>query len=346
VFGVSEEPPRRERLLTKNPFSSEPEILCQLSPRGLLLQSEDAQALDRFEEHLRLVAGRGLTTPSPPIVFYLKYTRAEDALRMLSELFDGGASTREAEAGSLVNGYVTGDTSTFGSLLTSRDGMTTMIVGSITIVADSRLNRLIAQGTAEDLDQIESYLKIIDKDNSITAIETYGTSQVVELTYARAPEVADAIRAAYAGRVTGGQTTTGAGGKPQAGTRQPQGKSDDNARSSDKQASDRKTSKKEPAAQAPLNLEPRMTVAVHEPSNSLIITAPDQLFREVERLALLIDQRSRKKVEIVTLPDTSAVESLREIFSGNSRAGSSTDGGFSRVPKPSSSKSSSDKATK
>ncbi len=346
VFGVQEEPQPRERLLTKNPFSTEPEIVCQLSPRGLLLQSDDGKALDQFEEHLRLIAGNGLTAPSPPIVFYLKYTRAEDALRMLAELFDGGASVREVESGSLVNAFVMGDETTYGSLLTSRDGMTTMIVGSITIVADSRLNRLIAQGTAEDLDQIEGYLKIIDKAKGITEIETYGTSQVIELTYARASEVADAIRAAYAGRVAGGQAATGASGKPQPGAPQPQDKRDDNSKSSDKSNNDKKPSKKDATPQAARNLEPRMTIAVHEPSNSLIVTAPEQLFREVERLAKLIDQRSRKKVEIITLPNTSAVESLREIFSGGTGRGSSSGSGYSRVPKPSSSKTSAIKVSR
>ena len=346
VFGVEEEPQPQERLLTKNPFSNEPEIVCQLSPRGLLLQSDDSQALDRFEEHLQLIAGRGLTTPSPPIVFYLKYTRAEEALRMLSELFDGGASVRETESGSLVNTYVTGNEMTFGSLLTSRDGMTTMTVGSITIVADSRLNRLIAQGTAEDLDQIEDYLKIIDKDQGITDIETYGTSQVIELTYARASEVADAIRAAYAGRVSSGQSATGSSGKTPSGAPQPQDKRDDSSRSPDKSNNDKKSSKKESEGAGIANLEPRMTIAVHETSNSLIVTAPEPLFREVERLAQLIDQRSRKKVQIVTLPNTSAVDSLREIFSSGAGRGSSTGGGFSRFPAPSSSKSPAAKAKK
>ena len=42
-----------------------------------------------------------------------------------------------------------------------------------------------------------------------------------------------------------------------------------------------------------------MTLAVHEPSNSLIITAPDQLFVEVEQLAKLIDKRAEQSMEIV-----------------------------------------------
>ena len=65
-----------------------------------------------------------------------------------------------------------------------------------------------------------------------------------------------------------------------------------------------------------------MTIAVHEPSNSLIVTAPDHLFREVEQLAKVIDQRSQKSVRIVKVPETVAIESLQEIFSGGVLTGS------------------------
>ena len=116
---------------------------------------------------MQTIAGPVHLMPSPPIVFYLKYTKPDDAIRMLSELLDGGEAASEGEAGSLVNGFVSGSSGTFlGSLVISRDGTTTMTAGSITVVADSRLNRLIAQGTAGDIERIENYLKIID--NSIT----------------------------------------------------------------------------------------------------------------------------------------------------------------------------------
>ena len=39
------------------------------------------EALEQFCEQLRLVAGSADAIPSPPVVFYLKYTKAEDALR-------------------------------------------------------------------------------------------------------------------------------------------------------------------------------------------------------------------------------------------------------------------------
>jgi len=305
------------QLLTGHALSQEAAIRCQFAPRGLIIQSEDTKALDDFEDHIVTLVGPVASTPSPPVVFYLKYTRPDDAIWMLAELLDGGEASLLGDSSSLVNGFVSSSSSFFGSLVSSREGTTTMVAGSITIVADSRLNRLIVQGTASDIEQVEGYLKIIDKDNSITSIETYGTSHIIELVYSRASEVALVIRSAYEGRVAGSAPGVGQGqpGGAQQGQRP-------NPQSSEKQDNDKKSSKKELVAQPAKTLEPKMTIAVHEPSNSLIVTAPDHLFDEVEQLAKVIDLRSQKSVRVVKVPEAVAIESLQEIFSGGVRTGS------------------------
>ncbi|MBC8352791.1 MAG: general secretion pathway protein [Planctomycetes bacterium] len=320
--------PQTGQYLTDDVHSEAPPIRCHLTPRGLLLQSDDAEALDTFEDHLRTIAGPVDSTPSPPVVFYLKYAMPDDAIRMLAELLDGGEAAKEGEAGTLVNGYVSsGSAGSFlGSLVTSREGTTTMIAGSITVVADSRLNRLIAQGTANEIELIERYLKIVDKDTSITSIETYGTSHVIELSYTKASEVATAIREAYAGRVAG-VSGAGAGvqpGVPQQGQREvatakaPQAEGEE-------QEKGKKNPERKPASQPARNLEPTMTIAIHEPSNSLIVTAPEQLFNEVEQLAKLIDSRNEQSLQVITLPTAVGIESmLQQLLSGGASSGSSS----------------------
>ena len=288
------------RLLSGNAASEASEIRCEVAPAGLLLHSEDTAALEEFENHLRLIAGRDLSQVSEPIVFYLKYTKPKDALRMLAELLDGGVAAEEATSGALVSGVTTGE-SYLGSIVTSQDGTTTMMAGSITVVADPRLNRLIAQGTTTDIEQIEDYLTIIDKDRGITSVETYGSSHVIDLKHTTALEVASVIREAYSGRVN-------AAAKGQTGPA-----SEKADKKVQKTAATSKTGNS-----AAESREPKMTIAVHEPSNSLIVTAPDQLFREVEALARVVDERSRKTVEIVTVPNAREFEStLQSLMSGN-----------------------------
>ena len=305
-----------QRWLSNNPDSKLPVIRCQITARGVLMQSEDPDALDRFEEHLRMIAGPLDAAPSPPTVFYLKYTPAVEALKMLAELLDGAESATDGEGGSLVNGLVSTSSSSYlGSLVTSRDGTTTMIAGSMTVLADTRLNRLIAQGTANDIEQIEALLRIVDKDRSITSIETYGTSRVIELQNSRASEVASAIRDAFAGRVAAAvsQPQAKVANNQQRGENpaQDKGKTPDGGKEAkDSKAKQASTKQQQGGAKGGTSLEPKMTVAVHEPSNSLIVTAPEPLFLEVERLVHSIDKRGEQAVEVITPVNGELIESV------------------------------------
>ena len=68
-----------------------------------------------------------------------------------------------------------------------------------------------------------------------------------------------------------------------------------------------------------------MTLAVHEQSNSLIVTAPDQLFQEVEALVQTIDNRGEQTIEVVTPSNSEVLEAvLQEILTGQSSSSRSS----------------------
>ncbi|MEO1524354.1 MAG: secretin N-terminal domain-containing protein [Planctomycetota bacterium] len=304
----------RGRLLTSPAADvAEDAIECQMTSRGLLIQCNSLEVLDHFQEHVETLAGRAGSAPSEPIVYYLKYTRPDEALRMLAELIDGGEAV-DPSSDSLVNATVSNDL-LFGSLLTNREGTLTLIAGTLTVVADSRLNRLIAQGTSEDVELIEGYLRIIEKDSSITSVETYGRSRVIELVNTRATDVEAALRKAFAGRVAA--NTAGASAPQQGGG---EGQRED-PRAKEKAAGNDKNNAKKNAkapSQQARDLEPKMTLAVHEPSNSLIVTAPEALYQEVEKLAMIIDDRAEQSIEILT-PKSVVLEAvLEELVLGQS----------------------------
>ena len=334
LTAVSERRISTAKFLTDNIDSNAPAIRCQFTPRGLILQSDDASALGKFEEHLRTIVGPTDSMPSPPIVFYLKYTKPDDALRMLAELLDGGESAKEAEAGTLVNGYVSSSGSFLGSILTTRGGTSTMMAGTITVVADPRLNRLIAQGTTSDIELIESYLEIIDKDTSLTEIETYGIAKIIELNHTSATVVAESIREAFASRIASGAAGGGAGAQGQGRPQNPaadknqdrsKGKDSDDGEENRKGGKEKaNTASRGGGAQASQALEPKMTIAVHEPSNSLIVTAPEPLFLQVERLAKMIDERSEETVELLTPVNGSVLQAILDPSSTSSSRNSST----------------------
>jgi type II secretory pathway component GspD/PulD (secretin) len=335
---------RSQRWLTTNVHNSSPAIRCQLLPTGVLIQSDDTEAVDRFEQHLRTIVGSIASIPSPTIVYYLKYTAANDAVRMLSELLDGGATATESTASTLVNGFVSSPGSLLGSYVSSQEGTMTLTSGTLTIVADSRLNRLIAQGTTEEIDQIESYLRIIDKDNSITSVETHGVSHVIELAHADASDVAESLREAFAGRVIEGEANR-QDQPPQPGDR-PTPRPVEPVRSRDEDSrrpEDNRGGKSQPVR----DLDPKMTIAVHEPSNSLIVTAPQQLFEAAEKLAKELDSRAEQTVQVITPVNAMVFESVLQEFLGQSTTTRSTASTTSsRIRERTSSSSSSSSASR
>ena len=308
-----------QRWLTANGESEAPEIKCQLLPEGLLMQCEDIAALDEFESHIQLIASSFGASVSPPVVFYLKYAKADDALRMLADLIEGGEVASDATESSLVNGYVP-SASYYGAFLTSREGMLTLSAGkTMTVTSDSRLNRLIAQGTLDEIDTVEGYLKIVDKDNSITAVETNGTSHLIELKHAQAEEVAETLRSAFAGRVVIDQSRQEK--QPAASGTQAQPRASDSRDDRDKKSDSKSSNSK--GGQAIIDRIPKMTIAVHEASNSLVVTAPQQLFVEVERLAKVIDSMAEETVEVIAPQSGAVFESVLMRYLGREVPGRS-----------------------
>jgi len=316
--------PKRPSAKTDNGFVSLPEggdtintsatvkdlnapIRSQVVPNGILLQSDDIDALDRFEEHLRLLSEQDKNAVSPTVIYYLKYVSAEEAVKMLADLLDGGNALTDAPSDTLVRGSVGNLGSFYGSLLFERDGVTTVTAGTATIVSDARLNRLIVQGTKEDIATIESYMKIIDKDSSITDIETSGRSRLIELQHAKAAEVAETIREAFPDRVDM-SAQRGAQARP--------GNQNDNRRSDDDRGDeDQQRGFQEKPTRGN---KPTMAVAVHEASNSLVITAPDALFAEVEQLVESVDQRSERAVRVITPTNGINLEMIQQALAEDS----------------------------
>lgn len=292
-----------------------PDINARVTPRGIVLESQDSAALANFEQHLRSVARLDTSAAVETVVYYLKYSTADDATRLLAELLDGASMAMQSASGaSLVNGYVPGDlnSSLFGSYLRSDEDATIVTSGTLTVVADARLNRLICIGTDDDLSLLEQYLELIDKDESLTDIKTRGSAHVIELVNTKASDIADLVRDAYGDRVALSTQQKITARAQEAASKQQR----PNERG--EQKNNLQTSKNE---------EPQMSLAVHERSNSIVVTAPDALFQEVEALIAQLDNKSEQQVEVLFYPSVAGVSSLREAITGQrSDSGRSTRG--------------------
>jgi hypothetical protein len=253
-----------------------------------LISSDDTEALDRFEELLRIAAGPAGFAPQRQItVFYLKYAKAEVANTLLQEVLKGpgadsgggtllGDVTSNLLGGGLIGGLM-------GSLAGgTSDGETSTLQGTglITVVPDPRLNALIVEANEVDLQFVEQLLRVIDRESSITDIETIGVPRLIPVVYNSAEEIAGVVRQVYADRIatSGGQQ------------RQPS--PEDLIRALRGQRGGGQESRGEVQ---------KMTVGVDARSNALIITAPEPLFRQVETLVQQIDQPGSPDTDFVLI---------------------------------------------
>jgi len=204
----------------------------------------------------------------------------------------------------------TGDSSTFSAS------------GTVSIVSDPRLNALVVQANDEDLAMVDSLLGIIDKEGSETEVETQGKPRLIPVTYVNATDIANILKEVYAGRINGAS----GGGQQQ---RQP------NPEDIIKAMMQRGGGGGRGGGSEDVKSEPaKLSIGVDSTSNSLIVSAPEPLFKEVEELVLTLDQagtQTQQQIEVRTLhlanPDV--VNSALQAILGESVSTTRSSGGSS-----------------
>lgn len=308
-------------------------IRIEFTPNGIILASEDTEALDKFEDLLRQIAGPVQpSTGKKFTVYFLKYCKADVAAQLISDIL--GGSTDSGTGGSLVGDVASnlmgGGGGLLGALLGGGGGgdgvgvTTVQGTGTVSIVPDARLNCLVVQGLEVDLKLIEQLLKVIDREGSITDIQTAGKPHIIPIIYMNANDVATVVREAYADRLA----QSGSRGGSQGGRPDPaeliralrggggRGRGGTDVRSE----------------------APKMTIAVDPASNSLIVTAPEQLYEEVRELVYQIDQSNSELTEdVVVVPVKRNSEAVQRALASIMGAQSSNRSSSSRSSSSSSS---------
>lgn len=327
-------PPEAE----SRPTSTGGEIIVSVTPNGLIIASDDLDALDDFEALLRSLTQESLVPASEPTVFWLKYVKADVAAETLNQVVNG-ASASGSGGGSLlgdVASSVLGDVGggMLGSLLGGSSS--TFAAGSASIVPDLRLNALIVQAAPADLILIERVLPVIDRESGPEVVLTNGTPRLIPVLYMSAEQMSTIVKQIYPDRIA---AAAGSGGQQQ--QRQPSpadfiqalrggggGGGGGGGRGGGGQAAEA-----EPA---------KMTIGVDTRSNSLIVAAPEPLFREVEMLVAQLDQEgieSNDATEVVTIRygNSDAVQATLRALMGEQIKTSGTTSSSSSSPSPSSS---------
>lgn len=278
------------------------DIVVMRGPSGLIITSEDPKALAQFEGLLRMLADQAATGTGEPTVFYLQYIKAAAAAELLEGILTGQSSggggggggggllgSMLGEMGGGLIGSLLGGGG--GGLAGSSSSAKPLATGEVSIVPDPRLNALIVQANGADMQLVEQLLEVIDQEDSPLDVTTRGKPRLIPVLHQDAAEVAEIVKTLFADRM---QQAAGGGGQ-----RQPTPQEFIQAL----RGGGGGRGGRGAGGQSELK-ESSLSVSVDKRSNSLIVTATQQLFEEVREVVELIDQagvEAEEQVEVVKL---------------------------------------------
>jgi type II secretory pathway component GspD/PulD (secretin) len=273
-----------------------------MTPNGMVVASDDPLALSDFEQMMRTLADQSALSSAEPTVFWLKYAKAPEAADLITKVLGGDTGGGGGGGGGGLASSVLGELGggMLGGLLgfggdSGGSGARSSILtttGSVSIVADGRLNALIVQANAVDMQTIEMILEVIDREESPEDVRTTSKPQLIPVIYQNATDVANIVKSVYADR--SGEQSGGRGQQqvsPQDlinAIRGGGGGGGRGGRGGNEQAT-------KPAP---------VIIAVDSRSNSLIVTAPPHDVQDIRELVEAIDaggMQSEETVEIVSL---------------------------------------------
>jgi type II secretory pathway component GspD/PulD (secretin) len=270
----------------KRPGRGESDIVIMRGPTGLIVTSDDPQALEEFDRLARLLGEQMAASQSEPTVFYLKYIEAPAAEELLTAIL-GGASASGGSGGlDMAAGLLGGFFGLGGG--SSSNTISTLSGSEVSITAEPRLNALIVQGSVADIEYIDQLLKILDTEDSMTEIETAGRPRLIQLQYKNVSEVEAIVKQVFADRIA----QPGQAG----GARQPSPQDLIQALAQGMRGG--RGGRSGGGGGGSQLKKANMTVSSDAKSNTLIVSASAKLFEEVEEFVQMLDGSSEDVEEV------------------------------------------------
>jgi type II secretory pathway component GspD/PulD (secretin) len=158
--------------------------------------------------------------------------------------------------------------------------------GDVTITPDVRLNLLIVQANATDMDLIDQLVTIIDQDRAPQIPETAGKTYIIPIYFMAASDMANVVKQAFPENIIGaGSSAQGRQPSPQEFIRAIAGRGQGRGSSGGRDAGE----------------ERKMALGVDEHSNSLVITGPEHLYKQVLSLVERLDRAGVNSTETVSV---------------------------------------------
>lgn len=311
------------------------DIIVSMTPNGLIVASDDSAALTDFVDLMQTLASESGAAGAQPTVFWLKYIKASVASEIVTNVLGGGdsggglggiADSMLGGFGGMMGGLLGmggggGDSGASGPILTS--------TGSVSIVADDRLNALFVQANAADMMTVEKILEVVDREESPEDVQTAGTPRLIPVIYQDATAVAEIVKGAFPEKIAQPGGSGGGGGNssqrpsPQDFLEALRGGGGGSSRGG------------RSGGQAPKSEPPKVNVAVDTRSNSLIVISNQQDYEQIRMLVETIDQGGadiEESVQVVSIGGSVKPELVQQALAtilGPQAQSSSTSSGSS-----------------
>ncbi len=286
-----DEPPTKNADNKQGDKAMDSEITIVRSPNGLVVSSDNPQALSEFDEVSRMVQDSLASGPSEPTVIHLEFITAAAAAELIKNIIAGESAS--GGGGSLlgdVASNVIGGGGLFGGLLgmggsnaSSASGAATS--GDVVITPDARLNALWVQANPMDMQLVEELVEIIDIPESPVSIKTRGMTKLIYIQNAQVTDVENTIKQLFADRISQAGTP-GAAAQPS-----PQDFIDALRGGGNNRRGSGKSELKEQT----------MSVSADKKNNALIVIAPPSLIAEVESIVKQMDDAAAGVEESVVV---------------------------------------------
>ena len=299
--------------------SAKPVVVAP-SGNNLIIASDDLEALDRLQamiEALALAAPKRTTWT----VFYLRTADATETATMLGHLFPSGSVSQTADASSsTLMGGLTGGLSSFGSSLMDMTGLSNLAgANALRIVPEIRSNALYVSGPTDLVRQVEDVLKVLDASELPESMRDR-VPRMILVEHADVEEVSAIIEDVFKDFMTAPAAAPSGGGggggfNPLAMLMAAGGGGGD------------------PKQKRGI----RLTLGVDERTNSLIVSADENLFKQVEAVVKNLDQAAldaNRTIRVVTVNQNNSLLVQQALGSLMGKVRVSTTGGGSRGPAP------------
>ncbi len=275
-----------------NPNKGAPVVLS-IGPAGLVLASDDTEALDALEDLIEAMSNEAILTTPVLKPYYLQYVSADSASSTLNRLMDTSSSSSED---SPIEDF---GSAAFFSVVGSLGPI--QATGDVSITADSRLNMILVKANPVDHYTIEKkLLPLLDRGEGPEEVKRIASPRMIPLKNMQADDAMELVKSVFADKMQS-QSGTNRGGQ-QGGFGGQQGGGPGGMPGLNPEMLQQMMQRMQGGARGGRGTteeEEKMTLSVIKANNVLVVTASEVLFERVRKFVEEIDVMTGE-LDIVT----------------------------------------------